>query len=208
MSYKKKKLNEAIPSEYIQRIKKKNKIRYILGFLIRFKKHLINTSICCYARFKGASIGMNVVMPYSLAKKANRNLVIGNDIIIETSDIDLRSKVVIKDHCIINKGVSIIRVSHYVDNSPEYRTKYYDDLVICSYSWLATSCVILPSVTRIETGSIIGASSVLVRNSNEDGVYSGNPAKELRKHEGRFDKLVVCSLKGGDYNYYKCVYKL
>ena len=208
MSYKKEKLNEAIPSEYIQRIKRKNKIRYILGFLIRFKKHLINTSICCYARFKGASIGKNVVMPFSLAKKENRNLVIGNDIIIETSDIDLRSKVVIKDHCIINKGVSIIRVSHYVDNSPYYRTKYYDDLVICSYSWLATSCVILPSVTRIETQSIIGAFSVLVRNSNEDGVYSGNPAKELRKHEGRFDKLVGCSLKCGDYNYYKCVYKL
>ena len=116
MSYKREKLNEAIPSEYIQRIKRKNKIRYILGFLIRFKKHLINR--------------------------------------------------------------------------------------------LATSCVILPSVTRIETQSIIGAFSVLVRNSNEDGVYSGNPAKELRKHEGRFDKLVVCSLKGGDYNYYKCVYKL
>ena len=83
MSYKKNNNNETIPSEYVQRIKRKNKIRYIFGYLVRLKKHLINSSICCYARFKGASIGKNVVMPYSLAKKANRNLIIGNDICVQ-----------------------------------------------------------------------------------------------------------------------------
>lgn len=195
-----------IPQEYRDKVKSRSRMQYYKGLLIRAKKHLINTLICKYARLKGARVGQNVVMPFSLAQKANINLIIGNDVIIESSNIDLRSKVMIEDHVIINKDVCILRVSHYIDNSPEYQTKYYDDLVICSYSWLATSCLILPSVSRIEPGSIIGASSVIAKNTNADGVYSGNPAKELRKHKGRFDKLVVCSLKGGDYRFYKKAY--
>lgn len=199
-------IKEEMPSDYAKKIKERNIIRYIVGFIIRFKKHLINTLICSYARFNGAKIGLNVVLPFSLARKANCNLVVGNDVVIETSNIDLRSKVIIRDHCIINKGVCIIRVSHYIDNSPNYQTKYYDDLEICSYSWLATSCVILPSVSKIEQGTVVGAFAVLVRSTSENGVYSGNPAREYRKHNGMFDKLVVCSLKGGDYNYYKNVF--
>ena len=50
-----------------------------------------------------------------------------------------------------------------------------------------------------------GAFSVITKNCEQDGIYVGNPARMVRKHNTRFKDIVVCSLKGGDYNVYKDV---
>lgn len=194
---------EKISVNYINDIKSRTLLSYLKGLIVRAYKRAVYSTICGYARLKGATIGNNTIIPFRLAKKANENLIIGNDVIIESDDLDLRSKIIIHDHVIINRGVKILRVSHYIDNSPCYITKYYKDLNIESYSWLATSCTILPSVSLISKSSIIGACAVLAKDSEKQGVYSGNPAVVIRKHDGEFNELIVCSLKGGDYNYYK-----
>lgn len=201
-------MNELIiPDYYKKTVKSRSLLKYYKGLLVRAQKRFVFSVVCKYARMKGATIGRNSIIPFALAKKANANLIVGDDVIIETSDIDLRSKVQIMDHVIINKNVSIIRVSHVIDDCPTYDTKYYADLVVRPYSWLATSSTVLPSVSCIDTGSVIGACAVLVRDTEENGVYSGNPAKLLRKHQGTFDELVVCGLMGGDFHYYKTARK-
>lgn len=173
-----------------------------MGLIVRLRTWLKFYVIRMIAVLNGAKVGKNVNMSLRLAMKANRNLVIGADVIIETSDIDLRDKVVIKDHVIINKHVSITRLSHFIDNNHEFTTRYYRPLIIESYSWLATGCHVLPSVDVIAKGSVIGAYSVLTKNTTEMDVVAGNPAKVIRKHNTLFDELVVCSLQGGDLMYY------
>lgn len=191
-----------IPQSYYDSIKGRSRLRFCLGFIVRFYKWAKYALYRTIARTRGASIGKNTIIPYRLSRKANSFLTIGNNCIIESSDIDLRGKVQISDNVIINRGVTIIRASHFIDDDNSYSTKYYPPLLISSYSWLATNSCILPSVSSIAMGSIIGAASVVAKNTEEMGVYSGNPARLLRYHSSVFSELVVPSLKGGDFEYY------
>lgn len=199
---------DKIPMSYINRIQERLFLRYFIGLLIRIKRYVRTWLICEYARSRGAVVGKNSIIPFKLAKKANDNLIIGNDVIIETDDIDLRSKVIISDNVIINRGVTIIRVSHFIDNCLTYDTKYYSDLVIEEYCWLATNSVVLPSVKILKKGTVLGAFSVLSKDSDNMGVYSGNPAVKMREHNSVFSDLVVSSLVGGDLLYYLAARKV
>ena len=188
--------------EYQSRIKSRSTFRFLVGLLARiyiYLKFFINRKI---ASLRGAKIGDSSIIPFALALKANRNLVVGNDCIIETSKIDLRAPVRIEDHCIINKDVHIVRLSHYIDDNTLFTTKMYPQLMIRSYSWLATGCKILPSCHNIAKGSVIGAFSVVVKNTEDSGVYSGFPANKIRNHNTLFEDLIVCSLMGGDLKFY------
>ena len=53
------------------------------------------------ARRNGAKIGEAVVMPWSLARKANDNLVVGSHVSIQTDKLDLRNPIHIGNHVII-----------------------------------------------------------------------------------------------------------
>ena len=156
----------------------------------------------------GAKIGDNTVISYRLACKANSNLSIGNNVVIETDDIDLRAPIVINDNVIINKCVSILRVSHNIDNDTTYSTKYYPTLIIDKYSWLATGCKLLPSVTKLSKCTVCAAYSVLHSNTDEMGVYSGNPAILLKYHNSLFTDMPVPYLKTCDYKLYKMARKV
>lgn len=191
-----------LPQYYIDGIKERDSFRYFKGLVIRL---LLNLKYSLYrncARKKGASIGKNVIIPLKLALKANSNLIIGDDVICETSNLDLRGKICIESYNIINKDVSILRVSHFIDDDNKFTTRYYPELTIESYSWLCTGCNILPNVTTISKGSVISAFCILSHNTNEMDVI-GKDGNFHRKHNSLFKDLVVPSLKGGDYYYYK-----
>lgn len=196
-------MNQSI--SYVKRIKNRTFKRFFLGLLVRLFLYFmfwVNRQI---ARCKGAKVGHSSIIPLGLALKANANLVVGEDVIIESEHLDLRSKIIIEDHCIIGKGVSILRVSHYLDST--FTTKYYKPLVIESYSWLATGAKVLPSCELISKGTVIGAWSVVVHNTLPSCIYSGFPAKKLKDRPTLFDDLVVVSLKGGDLlSYIKAYY--
>lgn len=190
-----------IPKEYKLRIGNRSCFHQLMGLIPRIFIFLKYSLIRNYARFNGASIGANSIIPYKLAKKSNKNLFIGDDCIIETSDIDLRGIIVIKDRVIINAHACILRASHDI-NSRTYATIVSDPLCISEYSWLATGAVIMPSVTNLSQGTIVGGFSVLTRNTEANGVYVGNPAVCKKQHKNVFDDMVIPSLKGGDLKYY------
>ena len=47
--------------------------------------------------------------------------------------------------------------------------------------WIGANVIILPSVTFIGNGAVIGAGSVVTKNINNYEVVAGNPAKVLKK---------------------------
>jgi acetyltransferase-like isoleucine patch superfamily enzyme len=154
------------------------------------------------ARIKGAKVGKRTIISWKIALNCNRKLRIGSDCIVNASYIDNRDYVTIMDNVIINSGVQILRLSHYIDDTCSHLTKYYGEIRIYPYSWIATGSKILPNVREIRAGSIIGAYSVLYSNTDEDGVYVGNPAVKKRTHNSRFTELVVTSQMGGDLIHY------
>jgi len=46
--------------------------------------------------------------------------------------------------------------------------------------WIGRNTIILPSVTQIGTGSIIGAGAVVTKNVEEFSIVGGNPARKIK----------------------------
>lgn len=140
-------------TNYEKDIKGRSTFRYILGLIVRWKQHFKYDKAVRIARKRGASIGENVVMPLSLARKANSNLKIGDHVSIQTDKIDLRNPVTIGNHVIIGSETEIITTSHNID-SEEWEHKHYG-LTIEDYVWIPTRVMILPSCRKINMGGNI-----------------------------------------------------
>lgn len=187
-------------SNYFKNIKGRTKFHYIKGLYPRFRQYLKHERARRIARKRGANIGENVVLPISLAKRANKNLIIGNNTSIQTDKIDLRCPVIVGSNVIIGSNNEIITASHNID-STEWEHKYYG-ITIEDYVWIPTNILILPSCTKIEYGAVVGSGSVVVNNIESMAVVSGNPAKEFRKRTCVHSDLVVESVLGGDLKTY------
>lgn len=192
-------------TNYEKDIKGRSTFRYILGLIVRWKQHFKYDKAVRIARKRGASIGENVVMPLSLARKANSNLKIGDHVSIQTDKIDLRNPVTIGNHVIIGSETEIITTSHNID-SEEWEHKHYG-LTIEDYVWIPTRVMILPSCRKIQYGGVISSGSVVVKDVESMSVVGGNPAKEFKKRKCVHKNLVVESLLGGDYYTYKKIRK-
>lgn len=55
-------------------------------------------------------------------------------------------------------------------------------IIIGEYSWLAARCFVLPGVT-INTGSIVGACSVVTKDVPSWMIVAGNPAREVKERK-------------------------
>ena len=190
-----------IMTNYEKDIKGRSTFRYILGLIARWKQHFKYNKAVRIARKRGASIGENVVIPLSLARKANSNLQIGDHVSIQTDKIDLRNPVTIGNHVIIGAETEIITTSHNID-SEEWEHKHYG-LTIEDYVWIPTRVMILPSCRKIQYGGVISSGSIVVKDVESMSVVGGNPAKEFKKRKCVHKNLVVESLLGGDYYTYK-----
>ena len=186
---------------YERNVQDRSTLRYLLGLAARWKQHFKYDRAVRIARKRGAKIGEGVIMPLSLAKRANSNLTIGDHVSIQTDKIDLRSPVTIGNHVIIGGSTEIITMSHHID-SPDFEGKLYG-ITIDDYVWIPTNVLVLPSCRHIGRGAVVGSGSVVVKNVEAMSVVSGNPAKEFKKRKCVHSSLVVESLLGGDYRIYK-----
>lgn len=72
----------------------------------------------------------------------------------------------------------------YVDNLLISRTK----LTIGNDVWVGENAIILPSVSKIENGAVIGAGSVVTKDIPPFAVVAGNPAQIIKY---RFSKQLI-----------------
>lgn len=190
---------------YEKSIQDRSSIRYIIGLIVRWKQNRKYVRARRIARKRGAVIGEGVIMPLSLAKRANSNLTIGNHTSIQSDKIDLRSPVHIGNHVIIGSGTEIITTSHSIDSS-NWEQKHYG-ITIEDYVWIPTNILILPSCRKIGYGAVISSGSVVAKNIETMSVVGGNPAKEFKKRQYVHSNLIVESLLGGDFSIYKETWK-
>lgn len=186
---------------YERSVQDRSTLRYYLGLIIRWKQNWKYVRACRIARKRGATIGEGVIIPLSLARRANSNLIRGNHTSIQTDKLDLRSPIQIGNHVIIGNGTEIITTSHNID-SPDWEPKNYG-IVIEDYAWIPTNILILPSCRKIGYGAVVSSGSVVVKAVGTMSVVGGNPAKEFKKRKCVHSNLIVESLLGGDYQIYK-----
>lgn len=183
--------------DYGENIRSRGSVRYLLGLIVRLQKYLKHERARRVARRRGAKIGENVVLPFSLARKANSNLVIGDETTIASDDLDLRELLRIGSRVIIGRNVKLTTQSHNID-SPFWETTGNGGLEIGDYVWCATDVSVLPGCRKIGRGAILGASAVVVKDVEEMAVMGGNPARLLRMRKAIHSSLVVPSVSGGD----------
>lgn len=188
-------------SVYTARIRSRSKLHYLKGLLARWWQHFKYAKAMRIARRNGATIGEGVIMPLSLARKANKNLTVGNHVSIQTDRIDMRSPVTIGNHVIIGSETEIITTSHNI-NSPLWEHKNYG-IIIDDYVWIPMHVFVLPSCRHIGMGAVVGSGSVVVKNVEPMSVVGGNPAKEFKKRGCVHSQLVEESLLGGDFEVYR-----
>lgn len=94
------------------------------------------------------------------------------------SYIDARNGIELGNKVYFGPRVSIISMNHDVNDLEKYIVT--NSVKIGSFSWLGTSCIILPGVELGER-TIVGAGAVVTR-SFKDGncIIAGNPAKIIR----------------------------
>lgn len=164
-------------------------IRYIyvltrsFGFFgLPFFKKIRNN---VYSKFlETASVNVSdrvyIVSPH-VSDKAN--IKVGNGVEFgKDTYIDYSGGVVIGDNVSISEGVKIYTHNHGVDGYVDWRKNeiYFSHLVIEDNCWLGAGSIILPNVTHLGKGAVVGAGSVVTKNVEEGAIVAGNPAKLVK----------------------------
>ncbi len=126
-------MNRNLSKSYRQEIASRSSWHYLKGWLIRWWTNLGYALARNMARRKGALIGESSVLPWSLARKANGNLVVGNHVSIQSKELDLRNPVHIGNYTIIGDETVILTTSHDIDTSTFERKDF--GIVIEDYVW-------------------------------------------------------------------------
>jgi maltose O-acetyltransferase len=188
------------PTSYEKAIQGRTTWHFLKGYMIRYLSFLKHERARRIARKRGATIGENTVLPLSLAKKANSNLIVGHNTSINTDKIVLAAPVKIGNYVIIGSGVNILTGSHNI-NSPDFKTQLFG-IEIEDYVWITTNVLVTPSCRRIEYGAVVSAGSVVLTNVEKMSIVVGNPAEYLVCRKQVHKDLVVESLLGGDFKEY------
>lgn len=119
-------------------------------------------------------------VPHGLDKK---KLTVGNHVrISEDVRIDLSADVTLEDNVWISQHVEILNHIHSI-NGREWKDskaiERTEGLCIGEDAWIGANVIILPKVTRIGKGAIVGAGSVVTRDIDDYAVAAGNPARQI-----------------------------
>ncbi|MCF7910860.1 acyltransferase [Candidatus Pacearchaeota archaeon] len=125
-------------------------------------------------------------------KYYKEDIIIGENTSIRTDRIDRSGKIIIGSDCVIGKNVTIIRHSHPyfykkltpITSDENNSVIQSDPLIIEDHVYISEGSYILPQVSYIPKGCIIGVGSVLTKNPTSPyQVWAGNPAKLIKTLE-------------------------
>lgn len=149
-------LVKLFPGQFIARIR-----RFILpsdidsGTLIWDGVHIDNPSNLVIG--KNCSVNRGTVIHCGGGVNIASNVLIGPNVTIYSQNHNF----IYKNELISNQGYS------------------KESVIIEEDVWVASNVIILPGV-RVRKGCVIGAGSVLSKDTEEFGVYVGNPAKKIK----------------------------
>ena len=129
------------------------------------------------------SIGNNVIIGRSVNIANVNNIQIGSnvDINAEVYLVASNSKIIIGDSTMIAPRC-ILQTQNHIYNNKSVTIKEQGsiskDIIVGKDVWIAANCIILPGV-NIADGCVIGAGSIVTKNTDPYCVYAGVPARKI-----------------------------
>lgn len=130
---------------------------------------------------KGSRVGLQIGRSVNIANPDS--IFIGDNVVInaETYLVASEGKIIVGDHVLIAPRCLLQTQNHnYKDKNILIMDQgtAFEDIVIERDSWLAYGVSVMPGV-KIRQGSVIGACSVVTKDSEEYSVNVGSPARKI-----------------------------
>ena len=94
--------------------------------------------------------------------------------------LDLGDDIIIGNHVAVAFGCTFINSSHKVGNASKRSGEGYSKAIIVGDGcWIGANVTIMPGVT-IAQGCIIAANSLVLHDTNANGLYAGSPARRIK----------------------------
>lgn len=132
---------------------------------------------------------LNKIIPIGENSIIERNVYIGdgNDVSIgrncQINENVRLDNVSIGNNVMIARNVVFLGRMHRFDRMDipmiEQGEDKMDQTIICDNVWIGINVIVMPGLT-IKKGCILAAAAVLTKNTRENGIYGGVPAKLLR----------------------------
>lgn len=143
---------------------------------------------CAVLRFFGAKVGEGVVIKPCVNIKYPWHLQLGDHVWIgEGVWIDNLVPVRIGSHVCLSQNSFLLTGNHnYSDPAFALITK---EITIEDGAWIGAASIVCPGVC-VRKNSVLTVGSVLQKNSDENGIYRGNPAELIRQRHFKEDSVV------------------
>lgn len=140
----------------------------------RIKRTLLN-------QCEGVLIGKNTKVVAPIYIPVYSNLEIGeNSWIGKNFSLEGNGKVVIGNYCDLGPSVTCVTGSHKIGKKDRRAGEGYNGIVsIGDGTWIGTRSILLVNST-VGRGCVVGAASVITKDTEENRVYVGCPAKSIR----------------------------
>ena len=146
-------------------------------------RNLVIRWLICEGKFGGGIIVSSHVRFYTPHGLTKESISLGKSIrISENVKIDCSSPLSIGDNVWISEDVSILNHNHIIDAKRWKESKKIEKtqgLVLEEDCWIGAGSIILPQVSVIGKGAIVGAGSVVTKNIEPYTVVAGNPACKI-----------------------------
>jgi maltose O-acetyltransferase len=136
--------------------------------------HKLNTYLW---RMLGVKIGKNSIIRTGTEINAPFMLEIGDNSVIH-GHLKSRGGIKIGNNVLFIENVTVSTQAQNI-NSSKFE-QIYKEVLIKDNCWISINSIILQGVILAQ-GTIVGAGAVVVKNTEENGVYVGIPAKEIKK---------------------------
>lgn len=148
-----------------------------LGFINRLRTKIYRKYFC--------KSGINNTIGRSVNIANIHNIEIGNNVAInaETYLVASNSKIIIGNNVLIAPRCVLQSQNHRYKNKNELirnQGTESKEIIIEDDVWLGTNCIVLPGV-RIAKGSVVGAGSIVTKNTDPYSVNVGVPARKISK---------------------------
>lgn len=147
------------------------------------------------------ALGLNINKTAKISENVYigaRNLVMYNDTYINVGCfIDGNAPITLEEYVRLGPYVKILTGTHSYRNSV-IRRRASDGtvckpVVIKKGCWVGMNVVILPGVTIAE-GCIIAAGAVVIKSTDPNGLYAGNPAKRVKDLSTEDDVAMISTV--------------